>query len=362
MNTMVSHVEPTVSEIYSRIAYDTSCLESGEINGEEKNVFDMTHRDYVLELLRVEELVRSILSSDLPAFKMKEGRLGIFRLERLPLAKYFMSVIELFELMTPEYGYSAHVALFFRCCFELELGKEWFSDPLGNASRPAKQYELYNELIDLIRVESKKQEFRSKMYSQTDKPKKRLISAGEYIDELFNVSSKLQVLRVDLFYQYDAAGDISAEDAKADLQHLLNNRRNKPSLFKNNIGYIWKLEWGPEKGYHFHLIFFYKGRELWKDAYWASLIGEYWKDRITKGRGGYFNCNASKDKYHRLGIGMIDRKDLAKRKILLEDVVGYFTKTDQFLRAVKLGNGDCFGKGEPPQKSNAGRPRDDEEA
>ena len=360
MNIMAGYVEPAISEMYSRIAYDTSCLANEGVNGDESSVFDMTHRDYVLELLRVEELVRSILLSDLPPFRMKEGRLGICRLERLPLAKYFRSVIELFELATPEYEYSAHVDLFFRCCFELGLGKEWFSDPLGNTSRSIRQYELFNDLVELIRIESKRPVFRSKMYSQTDKPKKRLISAGEYIDELFEVSSKIQVLRIDFSYQYDVAGDVTAEDAKADLQHLLNNRRNKPSLFKNNIGYIWKLEWGPDKGYHFHLIFFYKGREVWKDAYWAGLIGEYWKDRITEGRGIYFNCNASKDKYHRLGIGMIDRKDLAKRKILLDDVVGYFTKTDQFLRAVRLGKGDCFGKGEPPQKSNAGRPRDND--
>ena len=360
MSTTASHVEPTVCETYSRIAYDTSFLDNEEINGEAQIAFGMSHRDYVLELLRVEELVRSILSSNLPAFEMKAGGFGILRLDRLPLSKYFMSVDELIKLSTPLYEYSAHVDLFFTCCSKLELGKEWLRDPIGYTSRPVKQYELFNELIDSIRKESKSKEFRAKVYSQKIKTKHRLVSAGEYIDELFMVSSKLQVLRIDLSYQYDKSSDITVENAKEDLQHLLNNRRNKPLLFKNNIGYIWKLEWGPDKGYHFHLIFFYKGRELWKDAYWAGLIGEYWKHRITKGRGTYFNCNASKDKYHRLGIGMIDRKDMAKRKILLDDVVGYFAKTDQFLRAVTLGKGDCFGKGEPPQKSSAGRPRDDE--
>ncbi len=48
---------------------------------------------------------------------------------------------------------------------------------------------------------------------------------------------------------------------------------------------------------------------------------------------------------------------LEKRKVLLENVVGYLTKTEQFLRATRLGKGKLFGHGEVKKKSPAGKPR-----
>lgn len=353
--------DPSVPTMYQRIAYDTSLLDDQYIDERDESKIDIAHRDYVIDLLKIEAFVRRTLSSKQDAFTMGKSKFGTNKLYSHPLSKYFTLVINLFERVSPEYEYSAHVELFFQCCFALKLGKEWFRDPLACSSQPKLQYQLFNELIDLIRTESKKPEFKAKIAAKKYKPERRQRSAEEAINKAFRIYSRLQVLRIDFSYQYEHAKNISAEDAKADLQHFLHNRRSKPRLFAKCVFYLWKLEWGPEKGYHFHLIFFYKGRDIWKDAYWAFQIGEYWRDVITKGKGCFFNCNASKDKYHRLGIGLIDRADLLKRKILLEDVVGYLTKTDQYLRAVRLGNDRCFGKGVPRKKSNAGRPRDDDD-
>ncbi|MGZ4969142.1 MAG: hypothetical protein ACXWFX_14655 [Methylobacter sp.] len=88
------------------------------------------------------------------------------------------------------------------------------------------------------------------------------------------------------------------------------------------------------------------------------MIGEYWKNDITKGRGIYFSCNANKAAYKYPGIGMIDYYDIE----LIENLkmaASYLTKTDYYAKvAATEGNMRTFFKGVVKAKtSNQGRPR-----
>lgn len=184
-------------------------------------------------------------------------------------------------------------------------------------------------------------------------------SAVKYVDSLFEVYSKLQVLRLDLSYQKEYAQTLTVGDAKQDMQHLLNNRRSKPTLFKDCVGHIWKLESTPDKRPHLHAAFFYDGSKVEKDVHRASRIGAYWKDRITEGRGLHFNCNAKKADYEKCGIGKISHSDEEMRNNLLTEVLPYLTKDDQSIDSVKSGNERSFGKGVAPKRtSKKGRPRE----
>jgi hypothetical protein len=149
------------------------------------------------------------------------------------------------------------------------------------------------------------------------------------------------------------------EDAQRDLNHIFNNMRGN-KLFAALVGYIWKLEYGEEKGIHIHFIFFFDGSKVHKDAYLAKLIGEYWRKRIVKyDRGIYHNCNMNKNFYKRCGIGMVSHDDLVKRAHLL-DAVKYLTKKDQYLRYKPGKKCRAFGKGNmPPERDEGGpgRPR-----
>jgi hypothetical protein len=183
-------------------------------------------------------------------------------------------------------------------------------------------------------------------------------SAVDYVNSLFEVHSKLQVLRLDLSYRKEVANTLTIDDAKKDIQHLLNNRRSKPSLFSDCVGHIWKLETTEEKGPHFHTAFFYDGSKILHDAHWAGKIADYWKDRITNGRGIAFNCNAKKGEYQKVGIGQISHSDGEKRSNLVTEVLPYLTKTDQGIDAAKSGNDRCFGRGIAPKRTTKkGRPR-----
>ena len=186
-----------------------------------------------------------------------------------------------------------------------------------------------------------------------------IFSMRSYVDGLFNLYSKLLVLRVDLSYKRDRASVIDIADLKKDVNRFLGNRRSKTSIFNSMVGYILKYEYGSDKGPHCHAIFFLDGNLVRHDEYIADLIGQYWSDVIARGDGLYYNCNRSKHQYSHLGIGMIAYWDDAKRHSLLEHVIGYLDKTEQSIEMMDDEKGwRSFTRGVlPVRESAAGRPR-----
>ena len=193
--------------------------------------------------------------------------------------------------------------------------------------------------------------------SKTTVETKRINSAIEYTDALIDKCSKLNVIRVDLGYKKPYSDEITFDMAKADLNRMVNNRRGKPSVFDNLVGYMCKKEYTEAKGMHFHPMFFFDGQKVLNDVMKAEQIGEYWVDNITKGNGSYHNCN--RNKYKNNGVGMLEHNDSIKRANL-DKAVSYLCKDDhQDIQPVKSNERDrAFTRGTlPKSKSNAGRPR-----
>lgn len=182
-------------------------------------------------------------------------------------------------------------------------------------------------------------------------------SAEKYINALSDNYSKLCVVRVDLAYKKPHSNSLKLDDAIKDINRLKNNRRGKPSVFENNVGYIIKSEHTEDKGMHCHAIFFYDGNKVSKDIFKAKQIGEYWNSTITNGKGTYHNCNMNN--YDKNGIGMIDYKDKKKIDICKDEVISYLCKDEQDIARVESSkNYKSFIRGIMPKpKSNAGRPR-----
>lgn len=195
--------------------------------------------------------------------------------------------------------------------------------------------------------------------SKSRNSKRMAQSTAKYVDQLFDNTSKIQVIRLDLGYKKENAKDATLNKIKNDFSHLLNNRRTKPSIFEHMIGYIAKHEFTEEKGPHLHGALFYDGHKVSKDAFKGDQIGEYWCNQITNGTGIYHNCNRAKDKYSDCALGMIDHTDEAKRAALIEKAVGYLCKDEQSIDPIKQsGHERSFTRGiAPRRKSNAGRPR-----
>lgn len=183
-------------------------------------------------------------------------------------------------------------------------------------------------------------------------------SCEGYIEKLQDRHSKLLALRVDFGYMKEYGQNLSLDEHKRDVKHMLDNRRGKPSLFKHQVGYILKFEHTAEKGPHAHGLLLYDGQKVKKDAHLAGEIGDYWEDVITDGKGVAHNCNKKND-YPRSGLGMIDHTDEAKKAYLINDALSYMLKNEQSIDGVKQnGRERSYIKGViPKERSAAGRPR-----
>ncbi|WP_404356962.1 inovirus-type Gp2 protein [Methylotuvimicrobium sp. KM1] len=182
-----------------------------------------------------------------------------------------------------------------------------------------------------------------------------------YIDSLFEHYARLIVIRLDL---HEDSPILCPEDielkyrqVKKDYQHLQNNAKMN-SMFNTMVGHIWSLEYGPERGFHYHLVLFFDSSKIKNDVIHAQKIGEYWKSVITNGRGSYWNCNAYKNQYHQCGIGEINYSDVEKINYL-KQAAAYLIKVDHYVRGLTPDSADTFGRGEilPPRTSTVGRPR-----
>ncbi|WP_177325191.1 YagK/YfjJ domain-containing protein [Pseudomonas umsongensis] len=211
-----------------------------------------------------------------------------------------------------------------------------------------------NSCVDSIRLEARSKAFQGKLKNYQRSSNKNYKELTEYVDALFERYSRLLVLRVDLGYREQHSKTTQAE-AKQNREHLFRNTRSN-KLFGDMVGYIWKLEHGPDKGFHYHMIFFFDGSKVREDGTLVKRIGQYWLDVITKGRGVYYNCNADKSRYKSCGIGMVDHRDSSMRDTLNSLAVPYLTKTDLYMKLQTTGRG--MGKMERPrQKDPRGRPR-----
>jgi len=317
--------------------------------------------DYQNLLFQIDKFVTEVASTNEPGFSVIHNDGKKPTIEQLPLGKHFKRIRGFLRDYLPDYDCSENVNAFYAACKELCLfeeypltGKPLFPYPHRNMV----EAELFNSLITLIRTACRSKEFKAKSHTRVYNATRNFRSTKVYVDRLFKRHSRLMVMRIDFGYRVNHVKDLSIGDAQKHLKHLFNNMRNN-KLFAPLLGHIWRRECGKEKGLHFHVVLFYDGSLAHKDEYIASQIGEYWNDRITGGKGVYFNCNKDKlNRYKRLGIGMIHHAEVQKREHLLE-AVQYLTKKEVLFRPKADGDFRAYGKGNMPNEKTdgPGRPR-----
>ncbi|MCG6659836.1 inovirus-type Gp2 protein [Halomonas campisalis] len=158
----------------------------------------------------------------------------------------------------------------------------------------------------------------------------------QLIDGLFTRHSRLTVLRVDLSYSESDASYIDYETARYHREQLCETF-HRHELFHHLLGYAWKLEWRPKKGFHYHFLFFFNGHHIQEDITLARRIGEHWARHITGGQGHYYNCNRKAETvYHYNALGRIDYHDFEKQRGL-DYIARYLTKTDEYASMLVIG-------------------------
>lgn len=166
--------------------------------------------------------------------------------------------------------------------------------------------------------------------------------------------SKLLVIRID--FAIDREFKITLTLLKTYLSIFLKKLHAPNDKIPPVVGFIWKLEYGIKKGYHYHFIFFMDGNLYKQDTYFAQQLGELWKS-ITQNKGSYHSCNHDKVSYKKLAIGTLAHDDQEKIDTLYL-VVDYITKTDQFIIEKTPTNLRTFGYSTRKyERSKIGRPR-----
>lgn len=308
--------------------------------------------EYNRRLRDVETFVDKAYTSTGTGFTCKMN--GNFRFQYMSsrlASLYFHQINSFIALYSTDFIFTPKTELFFRICKELSIFDSYFSNPSALCSNGMVAADCFNLLLERIREEAGKPEFRRRIYRHTEGRKRNLASLVKYVDYLFKYRrSRLIVVRVDLSYKANNGPAMRSNQAKLDLAHLLNNMRSKAGIFSSIEGYLWKLECGLNGADHFHCIFFFNNDRHQKDAWLGEEIGKYWSEEITHGKGKYFNCNRkfNKVKQNHLCIGRIEANDNEKLNLLNRYVIKYLCKSEQQVVAKTKKRYRTIGRGDMP--------------
>jgi len=350
-----------------------ACVWSKEdvIEGLYDGCYDYFNSDYVYvcpersicaDLVSLERLVKEVVSCGQVLFNVNTKGWNSY-LVYDALGREVMRFIwreEWIRHHYPLHRFSPHVEAFFSCSNEF---RQKYYDP-GVSGYLSEEVcgvaESLNKMIEALKGVVSSDFFKAEINQHTRSSNKNRRSIVKYINALFDSRSRLLVVRVDLGYETRVkrnGGDISYAQAK---EHREEFFKEIKKLFPNGdlVGYCWKLEFGISKSYHYHVMVFLDGAKRREDISLGKLIGETWRDKVTLGKGVYFNCNSKKSAYRSCGIGMISHDEDEKRKNLLS-AGAYLTKQDIYIKIAIEGSGRSFGRGEMPKLDlvKKGRPR-----
>lgn len=330
------------------------------------------------QLSNIGQLTQTIISQpNDPLYIVTDQGNGTLKVQPTELAKSIENMVEhyLYEILEqfPIHGFHPYVSVFIRnaidCNLMFAVDHQRALKKTNNLYQIGVDYEVMVDLIFSMRTciqqileYTSHAEFKDMIYNAHRASQKNHEGMMRYIDSLFEHYARLVVIRLDLHYHEGHAiishGDIAKKywQAKYDFRHLLNNAKMN-SLFDDMVGYIWSLEYGPERGFHYHVVMFFNSSQVKNDVYRAWEVGQYWEG-ITPPRGTYWNCNEHKDQYPQCGIGIIHYSDVEKINYL-KQAAAYLIKVDHYVRMLTPDSGRTFGRGEilPPRTGNIGRPR-----
>lgn len=217
-----------------------------------------------------------------------------------------------------------------------------------------------NRRLRAIYDEVNDKESKRKYRNARRRSNKNTLSMVNWLNGLFERHSRLLVLRVDFGYAVHMTRCTWLEQAKRDREAFLAQRRSDP-LFKHMLGYCWKLEYGPYKGLHYHLLLLYDGSKVHRDVDLTWLLGQRWQT-VTDNRGVFFSSNYRARKHFPghpdNGLGLVAHDDAIKIAALGR-VVRYLTKFDT-LMCLEVPEGQkTFGRSSLPKArpETRGRPR-----
>ena len=343
--------------------YDpVKCVESSSANGEGM-LFDSVSR-----IMRAVSVVEKTSGDIFRVESLKRrDEIASSKAEKCIISAVTINYVELERGMVL-FKVNPYVSAFYECHRKINPSSPYKIE----RSELPECIRVLNRFVDAVREWISSGAFKREMSAHVRAANKNYSGLLSYIDSLFARYSRLLVLRVAFSYgkgrlaveacsrlsdRLDALRIVTKQISQHRIE-LIDHLKNKcPEL--GMVGYVWKLEYGREKGHHYHMMFFLDGAKVRQDIVIAKLIGEYWNNVITQGKGVYYNCNGNKAKYRHCGVGMIHYSEAEKLRSLKEMAAIYLTKADRYVSACMPGNKRTFGKGNSPKVGErpVGRPR-----
>jgi hypothetical protein len=244
---------------------------------------------------------------------------------------------------------------FGNCAYLNEAG--FHQPPVLSREQAEQVVDELNQRLGALYQSTQQPNFTVECYNNRRNSRANYLRLRALIDGLFKRHSRLMVLRVDLAYTEADTPYIDYETARHHRKQLC-RRFSRDPAFEHLLGYAWKLEWQPKKGFHYHFLFFFDGHQCREDVTKARFIGELWARSITGGQGLYYNCNLDADQRYRYNaMGLVDYHDFEKQRGL-DSLAKYLTKIDEY--AAMLVEGRTFQTSQmptPPSGPRLGRPR-----
>jgi len=298
-----------------------------------------------LYVKRVVDTVAEVMRSKETLFEVRQYG-GRMRVEASQLGHAFFECIK-FDMDEVTMHYPCHrfsplYTTFKRCCENL-----WD----GTNKLRIDMVDDLNMAVQNIREYGKGGEFSKRLSNLKRCERANAKQARDLLVEIRSRYSKVIAIRLDLEYfskyrpgQPFQAQAITPEQAQAHRDRFLAYLRKRP-FFDNLAGYIWKMEYAFEKGFHFHFVIFLDGQKVHRDINIGDDMGIHWQV-LTEEKGRYFNCNKQKEAYVQYGIGMLNRGNDAMWKCL-ERAVRNMTKIDHYIRFQARAKSRTFGIGGP---------------
>ena len=186
-----------------------------------------------------------------------------------------------------------------------------------------------NGCVDHINAYLVRREVKRRAYLAPEKHRNHRKQISQYIDGLFNNHGRVLVLRMDFSYRADFYPRMTLIKRHRDT--LIRYLRDQQQGF---LGFIWRMEYGIDKGYHLHTVILFNANQVQRDIRLGLVVGKYWNEVITEGNGLHYNCNAHKGSYRDCGIGEIHWEDSDKRASF-ERAALYLAKPDPLLEIVR---------------------------
>ncbi|QLI80256.1 inovirus-type Gp2 protein [Chitinibacter fontanus] len=304
----------------------------------------------IATLARIEKMMKQIQMINEPPFEERVSVQGQVQLKTNILGKLFNTLSRLpakqaLSHTLPKKAFSPTVELL----LTMLDGQEWrYVSPSYVMFDGRMAAYHFNDFIERMRIAVRQPKFQKKVAYWCGLASKNHQGAVKYLCRLLDKYKRLRVVRLDLTYQLNSPERHDEVLCKKHFKRFTENQRNN-QLFKNVVGFIWRLEYGKEMGFHFHWILLFDGDHVWKEEWYADQIGNYWKETITAGQGAFHNCNrAARINGHRnsagYGLGELKLNDRQKLDTVCKNVIGYLTKVDALIQSKGV-NGKTFGRG-----------------